>query len=227
MWYYLMKYEFFLKCHVKGREAMNRYLGPVRRLFLKNSNFTIISNNCWAGHVYRYFKLGYNTPTIGLYLHAGDYIKFCKNLKHYIDKSPEMTFITFEDSRYKEDLIAHNNIHCPIGVIDDIEIVFLHYKNNQEAYDKWNRRCKRIIWDNLYFKFSEQNLCDIEHLKQFDQLPFSPKVVFTSKDYGLESQVIFKEYIGQIGGVTNDTQLFRKYINLIRFINKKTFKQRQ
>ena len=82
-------------------------------------------------------------------------------------------------------------------------------------------------WDNLYFKFSEQNLCDIEHLKQFDQLPFSPKVVFTSKDYGLESQVIFKEYIGQIGGVTNDTQLFRKYINLIRVINKKTFKQRQ
>lgn len=205
---------------------MNRVLGPFRRLFLKDTNFTIISNNCWAGHVYRYFKLGYNTPTVGLFLFAEDYIKFCKNLKHYIDMSSEMTFISFEESRYKEDLVAHNNTQCPIGVIDDIEIVFLHYKSTQEAYDKWNRRCKRIVWDNLYFKFCEQNLCNIELLKQFDTLPYSSKFVFTSKDYGLESQVIFKEYFNQ-GMVRNDTPLFRKYINLIKFLNKESFKLRQ
>ncbi len=41
---------------------------------------------------------------------------------------------------------------------------------------------------------SEQNECKEEYLKAFDQLPTNKKIVFTHKDYGLKSQIIFKEF---------------------------------
>ena len=40
--------------------------------------------------------------------------------------------------------------HCPIGILDDIEVIFLHYKSEDEAYQKWNRRKERIVWDNIF-----------------------------------------------------------------------------
>lgn len=227
MIYKLLSIEFFLKCYVKEREYTNRILGPLRRLFLKSTDFTIISNNCWGGHVYRYFALPYQSPTIGLYLYAEDFVKLCSNLKYYVDKSSTMTFISCDKSKYKDDLKDHS-INCPIGVIDDIEIIFLHYSSEKEAYIKWNRRCKRINWNHLVFKFCEQNLCTKRHLQDFDNLSInSPKFVFVSADYGLKSQVVFKEYLNR-GFVSNDTPLFRKYINLPKFINgEEDFKLRQ
>ena len=37
---------------------------------LLNKKFTIISNNCWGGWVYREFAVPYQTPTIGLFFLA-------------------------------------------------------------------------------------------------------------------------------------------------------------
>ena len=76
---------------VKIRERMNLYLGKCRRKKLLDEDVTIISNNCWAGHVYRYFGIEYLSPTIGVYFFADDYVKFCKNLKYYIEQ--KMKFI--------------------------------------------------------------------------------------------------------------------------------------
>jgi len=39
----------------------------------------------------------------------------------------------------------------PIGLLGDIEIHFLHYGNEQEAQEKWQRRCERIDFEHLYF----------------------------------------------------------------------------
>jgi len=50
---------------------------------LKNRNFTIVSNNCWGGEVYRGFGLPYQTPFVGLFLFPACYIKLLKNLKNY------------------------------------------------------------------------------------------------------------------------------------------------
>ena len=54
--------------------------------------------------------------------------------------------------------------------------MFLHYKSKEEAAEKWNRRKERIQWDNLFFKMSEQNLCNPEILKKFDSLPAEKKI---------------------------------------------------
>lgn len=70
-------------------------------------------------------------------------------------------------------------------------MIFLHYKSEDEAYEKWNRRKQRIVWDNIFYKMSEQNLCREIDLKRFDRLETDKKFVFVSRDYGLSSQILW------------------------------------
>lgn len=221
---------YYESSRVKIREFLNPYLGPIRQRLAdatptgENASFTIISNNCWAGHVYRYFNLPYNSPTIGLYFFSDDYIKFIYNIRDYCTKNLE--FIDYKQSKYSAILSQRggNNITCPIAKLGDIEIVFLHYKTEDEVIKKWHRRCERINWNKIYYKMTEQNLCTVEHLKLFDELPSNNKFVFVSHDYGLESQVIFKKMLNK-KEVSNDTVYFRRYINLISFIKGLPFKK--
>lgn len=139
------------------------------------------------------------------------------------------TFITYTESKHFESLLRKGgvNLTCPIGVIDDVEIIFLHYKDKKEALSKWERRKKRLKRDNLYIKMSEQNDCSLELMKQFDELPFKNKILLCSNNYGLKSQVICEEHYGK-GTVSDDTTHFRNYINLIKWINcNPNYKMRQ
>lgn len=208
---------------VKLREKLNPFLGKYRKNKLENNKVTIISNNCWAGHVYRYFGMKYLSPTIGLYFFADDYIKFCDNLKYYL--SQELTFINAENSKHYNE-ICKKNEKCPIGKLDDIEIFFLHYKTPEEAFEKWNRRKKRIVWDNLVFKFSEQNCCTKKEIVEFNKLPYERKFVFTTKDYNISSQILWGGPCVK-SNIPNDTILFREYVDPIKFINGEYCKKRQ
>lgn len=155
----------------------------------------IFSNNCWGGHVYRYFGLPYLSPTVGMYYFADDYIRFVSNLKHYCSCEPVM--IKAEESHNYDKLKEQGNTNVPIGLFGgDVEVVFLHCHSDEEAKTKWMRRCERINWENIILKFSEQNYATLDNLKVFDDLPYYRKVIFTSHDYGLKSQVLFKEWEG-------------------------------
>ena len=211
---------------IKVRETFNPYLAPFRRLKLKTTQVTIISNNCWGGHVYRYFGIKYQSPTVGLYFFCDDYLKFINNLKYYINF--ELRFIKHEESKYYKILEERggNDAICPIGILDDVEIIFLHYGSEKEAFEKWTRRSKRIVWDNIVYKMSEQNKCTDKLLAEFDKLEEKRKFCFVTKDKGLKSQVLFKEY-SDSDSVSNDTILFRKYIKLACFINGEPFKKKQ
>lgn len=213
------------KFRVKAREnILNPILSGIRRKCLNQKDFTIISNNCWGGHVYRFFGTSYDSPTVGLYMFSEDYVKFVFHLKEYIETP--LKFITYKESRYRDILEARGgrDMQCPIGVLNDIEIIFLHYHTQEEALEKWTRRKNRIHWNNIVFKMSEQNLCKPEYLKEFDSLEVEKKFVFTTKDYGLESQVIFGDFFGK-DEVSNDTLHFRKYVDLIKLINGEPFKK--
>lgn len=214
------------KFRIPVREnLLNPLLGGIRKKKLNNSHFTIISNNCWGGHVYRYFRLPYESPTVGLYFYTDDYIRFLSQLRNYVSK--EIKFIKPSDSKYYNELLRRGEINKPIGLLGDVEIVFLHYKSEEEAEEKWNRRCKRINWEHLIVKISEQNFCSVEDLEKFDLLPFKQKIAFTTQDYQLLSQVIFGDYINS-KEVSNDTLHFRKYVNLVSLINgKRNFKRNQ
>lgn len=79
---------------------------------------------------------------------AKDYIEFLSDLKGYIEG--KLTFIQPEDSRWKdyEEVGGDKRFGTyPIGLLSNgkntVEIFFLHYDNEKEAYDKWMRRIKK------------------------------------------------------------------------------------
>lgn len=215
---------------IKLREELNPYLAPYRLRRLKKMGgenivpFTIISNDCWAGHVYRYFGLPYSTPTIGTGFFADDYIKLISNLKYYMEK--DLVMMKAEDSVHFNEIKKHAKEFqtCPYGKLGDVELRFGHYSNALEAYDKWCKRRDRMNFDNLIVKMSEHNGCTIDILKEFDLLPYDRKFVFVTKDYGLKSQVIYREYEGK-NDIINGTNRFRDYLYIDKLIAGKPFKK--
>ena len=106
----------------------------------------------------------------------------------------------------------------PIGKLDDIEVIFLHYDTFENAVDSWNRRKKRICADNLYVKMSEMNDCTPEIIKQFDALPYRHKFILVTQDYGIKSQIISKDWVNE-SQIKDDTSWFNKYVNILAFLN--------
>src|SRR5690606_34022267 len=100
-------------------------------------------------------------------------------------------------------------------------IVFLHYKSEKEAFEKWERRKKRINWNNLIVKFNDQNLCTDDLIEEFDKMDFQNKLCFTSKPYKKLNSVIFFEEYENEPYVLNDTKkkIYKKYLNTTRYIN--------
>lgn len=186
---------------------------PRRRL--KNKNFTIICDNCWAGKVYQELGLAYQTPFIGLFIFSPDYLKLVKNLRYYLKRNHPLVFVT--RSKYIENF---DNSY-PLALLDDIEIHFLHYKSEEEARLKWSRRLARIHWNNLYFKFNDNDACTYDLMKEFDELSYSGKVIFSSKNYtDLQSLVFFKEKEAE-GHVGIDLKVYHRYFDVVGWLNQK------
>ena len=192
-------------------------LSPLRRRRLIRTDFTIISNNCWGGHCYEYFGLPKQSPTVGAFFFASDYIKFVKRIRQYLSK--EIIFIDVEKSKHY-DFLKKRNINCPIGVLDDVEIFFLHYPNKKIAKEKWNRRVKRVNWENLIFKFSQMNECSLQNLKDFDALDLpGKKLMFVNKpNMGFKCGVYYPGYEHDLT-IDNDTFYWNKYLDVVKFLN--------
>ena len=183
---------------------------------LKYKDFTIISNNCWGGFVYQHFELPYASPFVGLFLFAPDYIKMLKKLDYYLDLP--LKFINPEVSKYREQITEYGTINTyPVGILDDVELHFLHYKDESEATEKWERRKKRINPNELIVKFCDRDLCTEELIREFDSLQFEKKVCLTAKQYSYNSCIKLKNENSEY--IQNEWENFMKTKNLRRFID--------
>jgi len=142
----------------------------------------IISNNCWGGEVYKFFEAKYNTPTIGLYFDAQDYIKFLKNFRDILKKE-----IIFSE---------HESDNFPVGYIDDVKIYFMHFKDKEEVIEKWRRRLERLP-DNdsdILFQISDRDGFSQETLNEFSKIKLKNKIGFVKKGrFNLLNNDIFVE----------------------------------
>lgn len=189
------------------RLKINKYLrlkyANKRQNELNNKDFTIISNNCWGGMIYESYNLEKQSPTVGLFFMAKDYIDFISNLRENLDS--EISFINPKDSKYYNELKGNKKFGTyPIGKIGDIEIMFLHYKSQKEAYEKWTRRKKRVNFEKLIIKFNDQNGCTQNDIDRFMNLEYKNKLFFTTKKW----KNINKKYTIKVFQLFN-----KKYIN--------------
>lgn len=212
---------FFRKVCFKMTKNINeKKLSRIRGKKLKNKDFTMISNNCFAGWVYRIYNLPYLTPTVGLFIMPKDYIKFVNNLKHYM--CIKLEFIKPEESKYKEDISARDERFgkYPIGLLEDIEIHFLHYKTKEEAEEKWERRKKRINWNNIIIKFSEQNGATKEDIENFCNIKeYVNKICFVARDVSKMDGTIQVKEFRKCGYMVDDMWYATKYIKLTKYLN--------
>jgi hypothetical protein len=85
-----------------------QYIPDIRKIVTPDTS--IISSNCFAGRIMQDLDMQYNTPTLGLYFFADDYIEFLSNLKYYLTEA-KLEFL--EQSRYplaNEETKNTNNI---------------------------------------------------------------------------------------------------------------------
>lgn len=112
--------------------------------------------------------LRHQSPFVNLYLSAHDYIKYLKNITYYNNLG----------------LVKLNTeANYPMGVLGDLIIHFLHYKNFNEAKSKWNERVKRINLNSLYLIFVERDGATYKDLQEFDRLPYKNKIALTHREY--------------------------------------------
>lgn len=193
-------------------DKANPLLAKGRRERLSRTGFSIFSNNCWAGLVYRRYGLPYKSPTAGLYFFAGDYVKFASRLKRYT--SLPLEFVDARECRHAAQLAEKGELDKPIGVLDDVEVVFLHYPTADVAREKWERRCERINWDDVFIKFSQMNCCAYKDLVAFDAIPHKNKLCFTASPRPELPCAVHYPGFGDGGGVLNDTDYYARYVDV-------------
>ena len=192
----------------------------LKRFRLKNRTPSIISSNCNGEFIYYDMKLKFLSPTINLSFDMNDYVKFLKNLKWYLDQK----IVPYDDERFD----------YPTGMLGDIEIRFNHYKTFEEGVKKWDERKKRINWDNLFILAIDGDNCTYDSIKEFDNLPYENKVIFTHKYYPEFKSAYYIKGFEEKDGVGvllyfKKQFLIRRYLddfNYVHFLNGKGIKKR-
>lgn len=137
---------------------------------LKNTDVTIIASNCNGGFVSYDLGLPFRSPFVNLFIKASDYIRILSDLRGYMNEP--LHFVKEIDPIYGE-------VSYPTAYLKDAKLYFMHYRSEKEACEAWERRKKRINWDNIYVIFTDRSGCTMDDLKAFDALPYENKVVFT------------------------------------------------
>ena len=167
----LLRIEIFLKR--KLRDALKGYFQRKDKKKLRNKGFVLISRNCWGGQIYQWLGLPYNTPFVGLFLFGPCYMKLLRNFDRYMKMELDFSKV----SKYPD-----ANITYPIGILDDIEIHFQHYENEEEARNKWNKRKQRMLKsdrNDYFFSICDRRGIDVKDIKEFHGMNFKHKISFS------------------------------------------------
>ena len=140
-------------------------LANYRKKQLKSTDFTIISNNCWGGMIYESYNLPKESPTVGSFFIAEDYIEFLSDLKGYVNG--KLTFIKPEQSRWKNMPQVSEDKRFgqyPVGVLSNgkktIEIFFyitaVNKKQEKSGRDVFGELTGISCWLNLMIRMVAQ-----------------------------------------------------------------------
>lgn len=148
---------------------------------IRRNTPSIFSNNCWGGLTYHSLDLEFASPLINMFENNADYLKLLGNLKKYM--AEELKLIS---TKYEDDL----DIYYPIVKCGDITLHFNHYNSFEQAKLCWERRKKRINWDNLLVMMytEERDLAN-----EFIKLPYKRKVCFVPFDSD-KKELIYIEF---------------------------------
>lgn len=196
-------------------------LAPLLRYFVGNTNFTIVSNNCWGAHIYQALNVEYQTPFVGMFLPPKSYLALVRRFDSLIRS--ELTFTDVSGVASINQWREQAGLNYPIGLLDQqVEIHFQHYGSQEDARAKWQRRCRRINPDpsRWFFKFDDREGATAEDIREFCNLPLKNKVCFTHQSTALATVVIPGDAgETQIRDGVALAKISRRYFNTVRWIS--------
>ena len=178
-----------------AKRIMPRIKGRLQRSLLQQKidnavknvdaeDITFISQNCIGGVLYHDLGLQFLSPTINTFIPEPGFVKMVLNLRHYME----------------QELVMRWGEEYPIGMLDDVEIHFMHYNTCKEAKEAWDRRKVRINWDKIFIIGTDRDGFDENTYELWKQISY-PKMLFTANPEFAEDAVCFPEYAssGQVG----------------------------
>ncbi len=148
------------RAFLSGVFEINKYL------LLKKNVPTIFSNNCWGGITYNRLGLEFESPFINMYVKDKYYLKFLKKPQKYINETLECVGLKYAPLVDK---------YYPLCMCADVELRFNHYDDFESANNIWEKRKKRINWDNVFVMMMTE---DRNVAKEFCELPYKKKICF-------------------------------------------------
>lgn len=135
---------------------------------LTNDNFSILCPNCIGGLIYHRLGKPFLSPTINLWMNQRDFLKFILNLKSYLKL--ELYFI-------------NSKFDYPVATLGDITLHFNHYHNADEAASCWERRKKRIHYDNLFIIMYDKDGLSKEDIRSIENIKCRGRIVISNQEY--------------------------------------------
>lgn len=121
----------------------------------------------------------YESPTISLQIPAESYVKFCGDLKGYLNrKMVECRELSAEHESEVKHLYKQIPDY-PMGLIGDVLVVFQHDKTFEEAKEKWDRRKTRVDYDNVAYLYTAFNETYSAEVGKFLDLKLPHSIVAT------------------------------------------------
>ena len=138
---------------------------------LESRAVSILSMNCIGGVLYHDLGLPFLSPTINMFMEAGDFIRFCEHLDDYlaIDSLTEC----------RETEVMQDRSY-PVAWLGDIKLFLVHYRSVAEAQEAWNKRKKRIVPGRIVVMATDRDGMNDSLKDRFEKLPYQ-KVMFVNR----------------------------------------------
>ena len=141
---------------------------------------SLITNNCHGVMIYKQLRSRYESPTIALQILPEEFWKFCGELERYLGAElAEYREPSDEHKRYLEHMFGYVPREYPLGLVDDVMVVFQHDKSFSEAEAKWNRRKSRVDFNSLAYMLHAKNETYGDSIQRFLDLGLPHSVVIT------------------------------------------------
>lgn len=121
------------------------------------------------------------SPFKNLYLEDADYLKLLKNLKYYLNCKLEFKEYAIE---------IHSKETYPVMCLHDITVHCNHSKTHEDAISNWERRVKKINWDNIFIEMYTESSFFAHEFSKLDH--FQKKICFVPFEIHDESQMQLK-----------------------------------
>jgi uncharacterized protein (DUF1919 family) len=182
--------------------------------------FTIVSNNCWGGHVYQALDIPYATPFVGLFIPPAGYLALLSDFPSLM--RADLRFVTASQSDSVNAWREREGLSYPIGILGGlVEIDFQHYPNEGAALAAWRRRSARMVADpaRMFFKFDDREGATEADIAAFDALDLPNKVCFTARPHGTTIVVPPAPGEGHVIDGVSLAAISRRHFNTLRWIS--------